>query len=286
MMWKGIKDFICPACGNRMGPKHKFFTKCPRYQTQLVREGFDSSTDIDEPSEDELTDELHDRFDSARDIARAIQEKRLDVKYMLDLSHTDLSPYTNKFAGKDLRGIDVSGSTLKFNNLTGTNFTAAHFNGTKLIDVNLRGANCQGANFTAAHFHKVDLLDVNLSGARFSGATFDRDSCVPVTLLTNPTVDLKALAGTKIAGDADMRVAQEIRLREMRHLATTTNVQHLTDIATVGSPALRAAVAANPRTPVKVLEWLAGDSSLGVRNTVMRNPAASNGIRAAAALTS
>ena len=50
------------------------------------------------------------------------------------------------------------------------------------------------------------------------------------------------------------------------------------------SASVRRAVAANPNTPLEILEELALDSSLAVRDAVLANPAATDEIRALVSL--
>ncbi len=96
--------------------------------------------------------------------------------------------------GKNLRGVDLSGSNLKsihfqknadltFANLSGTNLTRAklrsmnlteaNLNGANLSGADLRGANLTGANLTGANLRGANLKKTKLTNANLSGANLE-----------------------------------------------------------------------------------------------------------------
>jgi hypothetical protein len=95
--------------------------------------------------------------------------------------------------------------------LSGTNFEACHFNGTLLIEADLRGANLKGASlsgadFTRAIFGYTTLTDVILTGVKGLGSTKH------VTFSSIDQATLKITANMLASQQRDDQEANEIEL--------------------------------------------------------------------------
>jgi uncharacterized protein YjbI with pentapeptide repeats len=96
------------------------------------------------------------------------------------------------WSGKDLRGVDFSGTFLYRVDLSSANLEGANFTGARLTEVNLNGADLAGANFTyaiinnsllnSANLDRVNLSESQIANTFMSGASYAGANLTGATL--------------------------------------------------------------------------------------------------------
>ncbi|MEI8393168.1 MAG: pentapeptide repeat-containing protein [Rhodospirillaceae bacterium] len=124
-----------------------------------------------------------------------------------DLSFTDLTGLTLK--DQELNGIIFKGACLHKVDFSHCDLTGADFFGADLESANLTGANLTGVDFRGANLHRAVLSNCNLSSADFrAGTNQDNRACLTEAKLDHSFLQQANLTGCDMSGadlvDADL----------------------------------------------------------------------------------
>jgi uncharacterized protein YjbI with pentapeptide repeats len=159
-------------------------------------------------------------------------------------------------------------------NLEGANLWEANLAGALLTNSNLANANLTNANLSMADLTGVNLEGANLTGANLADAKFGYEH------LANPTVSDNQWNGTKIG---NVKVSLDM-LADVRAASGSTAPAELERLAEHRLVGVRTILAGNAACDELLLMRLAADSSVNVRNAVLKNPNCTNEVRVMAAL--